>query len=265
MKKIIISIVLIIVLLVVFYLFSLESGQVIDDINKQNNNQEIINIIKEEIKNDDKRPEDNIKKDGGEDEVVVKDLIENLASYKVDFIARWSSKTHPNSYPVGAHFSPFVVYSHGNLPDAKIFSLGGIATLGVEDMAETGATVKLNNEIDKIIVNNLAYKKTQGQVFNSPGTSISQLELSKNYSYITFVSMLAPSPDWFVSVSDNLIKDGNWVDRLELELTTYDAGSDSGERLTSENKDIIPKETIKIFGNNLQGLGKIILTRINIK
>ena len=143
-----------------------------------------------------------------------------------------------------------------------IFKKGGEATVGVEDMAETGATQKLNKEIDEIISKKIGFKKTQGNVFNSPGTSSSEIELSNNYRYLTFVSMLAPSPDWFISVTENLLIDGRWLDSVEFNLITYDAGSDSGENLTSLDRDTKPKESIKIFSDNLQGLGKIILTKI---
>jgi hypothetical protein len=183
-------------------------------------------------------------------------------TYKVEFIADWSEKTHPNDYPSGAHFSPFVAYSHNDSVDSQIFDKGQKATPGIEQMAETGNTNTLNQEIDKLISSNLAFKKTRGKLFNSPGIDSSELEFTRDYGHITFVSMIAPSPDWFVSQTTNLLKAEEWIDEIELALITYDAGSDSGRSLTAQDIDTQPKEPISVFSDNLQRLGKLILTRI---
>lgn len=190
------------------------------------------------------------------------ETIDEFARYKIEFIAFWSNETHPGNYVKSAHFSPFVAYSHNNSEGAKIFTKGQIATAGIEDMAETGATTKLNQEIDMLIESNVAFKKTQGSVFDSPGSDSAELEVSRDYKYITFVSMVAPSPDWFVSATAGLLEDGKWLDKAEFELTTYDAGSDSGQTLTAADDDTRPKELVAIFNDNLQGLGKITLTRV---
>jgi hypothetical protein len=175
------------------------------------------------------------------------EVVSEIVKYKVEFIADWSKETHPNYYPANAHFSPFIAYSHSNIKESRIFELGGISTPGVEDMAETGNPKLLNGEIDDLIISELAFKKTQGTVFDSPGTSSSELEFNKRDSYITFVSMLAPSPDWFVSKTFNLIKEGKWVEDAELVLVTYDSGTDSGENLTSVDINTNPKEPIVIL------------------
>ena len=185
-----------------------------------------------------------------------------FAAYNVEFIAEWSEKTHPDDYPGGAHFSPFVAYSHDDSSDSLIFVEGQKPTPGIELMAETGGTTTLNQEIDEIIGSNLAFKKTQGSVFNSPGIDSSELEFTDEYSYITFVSMIAPSPDWFVAQTTDLLKNGEWIDEIELDLITYDAGSDSGEMFTSPDKDTQPKKPIIVFLDDLQRLGKLVLTRI---
>ncbi|MFC1789641.1 spondin domain-containing protein [Patescibacteria group bacterium] len=184
------------------------------------------------------------------------------ATYKIDFIAQWSEQTHTNNYPKGAHFSPFVAYSHNNSVEAKIFVEGQDSSLGMEEMAETGKTTKLNQEIDQIISSKRAFQKTQGSVFDSPGNNSAELQFNKDNKYVTFVSMLAPSPDWFVAQTKNLIENGKWLESIELELITYDAGSDSGSTLTAEDIDTNPKEPITVFSENLQRLGKIILTKI---
>ena len=57
--------------------------------------------------------------------------------------------------------------------------------------------------------------------------------------------MIAPSPDWFVSVCNvNLIENGKWLEEKMVELSVYDAGTDSGITYTSENQTTIPRENI---------------------
>lgn len=51
---------------------------------------------------------------------------------------------------------------------------------------------------------------------------------------VTLVSMIAPSPDWFVGVSGlSLYENGEWVSEKVAELYLYDAGTDSGINFTS--------------------------------
>lgn len=62
----------------------------------------------------------------------------------------------------------------------------------------------------------------------------------------TVVSMVAPSPDWFVGVSGlDLFVNGNWVDKVVVPLQPYDAGTDSGVTYGSANQDTVPQELIR--------------------
>ncbi len=54
---------------------------------------------------------------------------------------------------------------------------------------------------------------------------------------LTVISMLAPSPNWFVGVSGlNLWQGTAWADSLTIELHLYDAGTDSGTSYGSVNQ-----------------------------
>lgn len=191
------------------------------------------------------------------------DQAKQTAKYKIEFVADWSQTTHPNNYPSGAHFSPFIAYSHNDSVEAKIFTIGETPTPGVEEMAETGATEILVKETQSIIDAGNALAQTKGKRIDSPGKDSGELELAQDYNYLTFVSMLAPSPDWFVTESINLFKDNQWIEKIEIDLITYDAGGDDGENFTSADQDSSPKETIKVFDENIQNLGKIVLTKID--
>jgi hypothetical protein len=60
--------------------------------------------------------------------------------------------------------------------------------------------------------------------------------------------MIAPSPDWFVGVSNfDLCENGEWITNRSIDLYPYDAGTDSGVNYTSPNQDTNPKENITIL------------------
>ncbi len=62
---------------------------------------------------------------------------------------------------------------------------------------------------------------------------------------VSVVTMIAPSPDWFVGVSAlPMLQDGVWVDEVVVELWPYDAGTDSGESYASGNSATNPAEAV---------------------
>ena len=163
------------------------------------------------------------------------------ATYIVRFNNTWSAETHPNTFLSSAHMSPLVAVSHSMQGD--VFSSGSLATDGVEEMAETGATGILESELNS---NSNVHSFAKGSRIDSPGSSEVTLEFTQQNSLLTFVSMIAPSPDWFVGVeSYDLFDGGVWADSLELRLNNYDAGTDSGVDFTSANADTNPAENIQ--------------------
>ena len=182
------------------------------------------------------------------------------AIYTVAFNAAWSAETHPDYYVSNAHFSPFVAYSHNGSPEARVFDIGSIASQGIEEMAETGATALLEGEIQSRVTSGSILAWVKGRVFDSPGTDQANLDFTQSHSQVTFVSMIAPSPDWFVAVEANLFDGVKWSDEIVLELVSYDAGTDSGADLTSADVDTNPREPVAVFPEYLQRLGTVTLT-----
>ena len=166
------------------------------------------------------------------------------ATYRVVFEATWSASTHPTNFPGGAHFSPLIGAVHDE--DATFWAPEGTATPGIESMAETGSTSALTNEIQAEIPDN-ALAVINGSGIRSPGsTTIQAVTLREDFPLVTLVTMIAPSPDWFVGVSDLPLRDaaGNWIGELEVVLYPYDAGTDSGTAYNSANDDTQPREPI---------------------
>ena len=162
------------------------------------------------------------------------------AVYRVDFDATWSESTHPGNYPNGAHFSPLIGATHDS--STVFWEPNGIATPGIELMAETGGTSIFRDEINAAAGTD---QLLQGSGPDSPGSASIEFDANANASLLTLVTMIAPSPDWFVGVSGfDLRPNGTWIDSASIDLFAYDAGTDSGPGFTSPNEDTSPAETI---------------------
>ena len=62
---------------------------------------------------------------------------------------------------------------------------------------------------------------------------------------MTLVSMVAPSPDWFVGVDGlELFQNNQWRNNVVVDLLPYDAGTDSGATFTSADLVTSPHEPI---------------------
>lgn len=180
------------------------------------------------------------------------------ANYTVTFDATWSATTHPVDFPPDPHFSDLVGASHN---DSILFwEEGDWATLGIEEMAESGATATLIKEINAAITAGTARKVLLGDyISSSPGSTSLQFDLSQDFSKVTLVSMIAPSPDWFVGVSGlELCENGNWANNKVVDLFAYDAGTDDGTTYIANNSDTSPQAFVSQLKNNIFTVGGIV-------
>lgn len=163
--------------------------------------------------------------------------------YSISFTSTWSAQTHPTDYPQDAHFTPFEVFSHKASTEA--YTVGYIATDGIKDMAETGRLTKLEEEIDIFRGGDRALDRASGLSVDYLQTSTVFLGFNDDHSYFTLVSMIGPSPDWFVGLKAVPLKvNGEWVDSLVLTPTVLDAGTDNGISFTSDDNPAIPPNVI---------------------
>jgi hypothetical protein len=116
-------------------------------------------------------------------------------------------------------------------------------------MAETGSKSPLDREIRRAIIARKAFKLISGSgISTSPGSVNLTFEVSNRYPLVTLVSMIAPSPDWFVGVDSlNLYENGKFVDETTVDLYTHDAGTDSGKNYTAPNNPTKPPENIFVI------------------
>ncbi len=168
------------------------------------------------------------------------------ATYTATFDSTWSAATHPDDFPRGAHFSPLIGGTHH---DGIHFWLPGeLATPGIQSVAETGNPNTFRNEINDAIANGTARDVISGSGLDSPGSASITFDIHQSHPLVTLVTMIAPSPDWFIGVHDKaLLQDGRWADEIVVGIFPYDAGTDSGATYRSPNQPTIPPEPIALL------------------
>lgn len=171
------------------------------------------------------------------------------AQYQVVFSATWSQTTHPTNWPSGAHWSGLVGGTHSDA--VHFWREGETASEGIRLMAERGQQATLLSEIAPALRNGTAHLQLAGGgIGTSPG-SVSLTfpqRMRRDFPLVTLVSMIAPSPDWFVGVDSlSLIENGQWVKSKIVTLYGFDAGTDSGSSYTSPDQVTTPRGVVTRF------------------
>lgn len=161
---------------------------------------------------------------------------EGDVTYQLTFNATWNETDFPTGFPSNPHFSPIIGATHND--QDFLWRSGEAATEGLEIVAETGGTGTYNTELEQ--------KKTEGNVENifkgaridSPSSTSLRFKVTSEFPLVSAISMIAPSPDWFVGIRDvNLYVDSEWVDTLTFDLRLYDSGTDTGETFSAADAD----------------------------
>ncbi len=149
------------------------------------------------------------------------------ARYRATFDSTWSAVSHPIEFPATAHFSPLIGGTHNG--EIVFWREGELASQGIKDMAERGQTSPLEQEINTAIRGGAAEFVIGGRPLDvTPGTVSVEFTITPGFPLVTLVTMIAPSPDWFVGVNGlSLMQNGRWVAERRVELVPWDAGTDS--------------------------------------
>ena len=161
--------------------------------------------------------------------------------YDVLFDSTWSAATHPIDWPgSSAHYSSLVGATHNS--EVSFWEVGELSTVGIQRVAETGGTSVFRTEIQAAIDAGTAANLVTGRgLADSPGSLATSFVVDADHSEITLVTMIAPSPDWFVGVSGLDLRDGGtWQEEVVVDLYPYDSGSDSGTTYRSPNESTNP-------------------------
>ena len=177
-------------------------------------------------------------------------------TYRLEFEGTWSAATHPGAYPGGsAHFTALAGGTHND--SISFWGAGQLATPGIERVAEVGSTTTLRNEVQAAINSGDADSVLLGpSLFGLPNSTSMTIPVEASHPLVTLVTMVAPSPDWFVGVSGLPLRENDqWLGRVEVDLFAYDAGTEDGNGFSLSNPATSPQETIqKITSGPLAGL-----------
>jgi len=171
-------------------------------------------------------------------------VAEGSATYDVVFESVWSAATHPTDFPSNPHFSGLIGGTHAS--GVTFWAAGSTTSLGMRDMAERGSKGFLTSEVEAAIqAGSAAALLSGGGISPSPGSVQVAFSITVQHPLLTLVSMIAPSPDWFVGVSGlALFEEGVWADEVVVQLLAYDDGTDSGTTFTSGNAVTDPASAI---------------------
>lgn len=167
--------------------------------------------------------------------------ISQTVEYSCVLTNTWSGARHPIDYASVssiAHWSPPVLVAHNRFVD--LWSPGDFASPGIESVAETGVTTTLQNEIEVLQTKGLAGDLVVGvDQFNAvdPPQVLDPITLSPGYPYLSAISMIAPSPDWFSGIDSFSPRGpgGYWYETFEVATYPFDAGTEEGTTYTINN------------------------------
>ena len=188
---------------------------------------------------------------------------EPTARYRLTFEATWSAATH--AAPANPHFSPLIGGTHNQGVD--FWSPGGLASEAIKEMAQAGRPGLLRAEVQAAQTMGTAGEVIEGQEIPSPGMDQDTFTATTTHPLATVVTMVAPSPDWFVGVDALPLQvNGQWIEGRVVELFPWDAGTDSGTDFTSPNQPTRPPQPIARLGPPLDGdvpLGRFVFERLD--
>ena len=169
------------------------------------------------------------------------------ARYRLDIDITWTAGTHPFGYPTGAHMSGLVGATHNSR--FILFADGRTASSGLELVAENGrASVMLAELSEGMRRNRVAAIFEAGGLPTLPGRMTATFTADPNRRFVSFATMIAPSPDWFTGAAGIDLRGGDgWIDGLEIPLWAWDAGTDSGTDYTAADADTQPRESVRLL------------------
>ena len=175
------------------------------------------------------------------------------AEYTVKFTGAWTLAVTPDGLPSDAHFSRLVGGVHNG---AVVFVQDGRpASDAIESLAEVGRTELLKAEISAAGDDSLSVLEgTATLIDRAASESFTEVALTTDHPRVTLVTMVAPTPDWFVGVSGLSMLDslGGWRASRTVYLHPFDAGTEDGAGFSLNNDATDPP----VYIASLVGVGK---------
>ncbi|KAI0563382.1 Spondin [Gracilaria domingensis] len=155
------------------------------------------------------------------------------ADYVVNFTNLLTPERFGDAIPEGGLvYSPLAGASHSNR--ISLLTVRSLASPQVEQIAETGDNGRFVALAEGLVgkgVKNVS--AAMGPTMPGNYTAL-KFTVDCEHPFITVVSMIAPSPDWLVQISNiNLVRRGSFIKRRSGRLIAYDAGTDDGGDFTN--------------------------------
>ena len=189
------------------------------------------------------------------------------ATYEMTFAGDWTAADiTDSSLPGGAHFTSVVGAPHA--PGAALWAEGESASPGIENVAELGSTSRLRAEVSA----NAAAGPfiSAGSSFIGPTSTVSAtFTTTFARPEVSVISMIAPSPDWFVGVSKLSLRGADgWRNEISIDLYAWDAGTEDGRGWSLSNPATDPRGVVTYIGDsgkfNGRKLGTLRFTRTDM-
>jgi Spondin_N len=172
------------------------------------------------------------------------------ATFTCTFQNNWSIANHPRLYPTStAHWSPPVLATHNS--GYSMWLPGGLASPGVESVAEVGLTTTLLNEIAS--AGSTIRSSVRGvDQYNSEEQEqvLTRIIADASHRLMSSITMVAPSPDWFTGFYDFELVDRateTWWSNFTLNTFPFDAGTEQGTTYSLGNAEEDPVLSIQEF------------------
>ena len=120
------------------------------------------------------------------------------ATYTVTFQGEWTISSTPGGVVSGAHFTTLIGAVHNS--QVTFWRSGGTASPGIENVAEIGGTSTFRSEI-RAKGSDVASVVQASPGSGGRGRATFDIDVTNDHPLLTLVSMIGPSPDWFVGVS----------------------------------------------------------------
>jgi len=194
---------------------------------------------------------------------------QETVAYRLHIEAAWTAESHPLDFPEHPTFSRMIGATHDL--DYAMFRDGDTASSGLELIAERGRPSIFRIELEEARDRNLIGTVFEGgEIEDIPGKTTLSFEAIAAFPHVSFVTMIAPSPDWITGVSGVLLyRDNAWIDRVEIPLWAWDVGTDSGDSYAAFNQDTQPQQSIRLVSTphflndrGLLGVGRVVIERV---
>ncbi|KAF5286620.1 hypothetical protein FQA39_LY16228 [Lamprigera yunnana] len=176
------------------------------------------------------------------------------AKYEVTFEGLWSRNTHPKDFPSDVwrtRFSDVIGASHTT--EYYFWNYGEGASEGLREVAENASTRTLESELKAKSEHIRTIIKARGIGYpNVTGKTFAVFRVDNRHHLMSLVSMIYPSPDWFVGVSslELCLENCSWAESMTLRLYPNDAGTDDGLTYDAADQPAYPRGVIRKITSN---------------